>query len=95
VFVQQGSPERIVKQVLTVHQTFFKGIGIEVVACDDHTARIRYTGFSKQHRILGMIFIGFFTKAFQLSGAQDIKAEFTVPIEEGGPYAELNLTWKA
>jgi hypothetical protein len=93
-FIQHGSPAGIVKRVLAVHETYFKGVGAEVVACDSQAACIRYTGFSKQHRILGLTFIGFFTKALEMSGAKDIKAVFTVPIEAGGPYAELSLTWQ-
>jgi hypothetical protein len=56
-------------------------------------ALIKYTGFEKQHRIMGFAIIGFFNKALELSGANDAAIYFTTPIEEGRGYAELSIAW--
>jgi hypothetical protein len=56
-------------------------------------ALIKYTGFEKQHRIMGFAIIGFFNKALELSGANDAVIYFTTLIEEGREYAELSIAW--
>lgn len=37
--------------------------------------------------------IGFFRKALEISGAKQVKLEFTVPISKGETYSELTITW--
>jgi hypothetical protein len=56
-------------------------------------ALVRYTGFEKQHRIMGFAIIGFFKKALEISGAKDVVLSFTTPIEEGKTFAELSIGW--
>jgi hypothetical protein len=61
-------------------------------------AVVRYTGFEKQHRIMGFAIMGFaimgfFKKALEISGAKDVVLCFTVPIEEGKAFSELSISW--
>jgi len=56
-------------------------------------AVVRYSGFEKQHRIMGFAIIGFFKKALEISGAKDVVLRFTVPIEEGKAFSELSISW--
>jgi hypothetical protein len=93
VFVKLGSPEFVIKQIAAVHATYFQGVPIEVHMQGPGKALVRYTGFEKQHRIMGFAIIGFFKKALEISGAKDVVLRFTVPIEEGKEFAELSIGW--
>jgi hypothetical protein len=93
VFVKLGSPEFVIKQIAAVHATYFQGVPIEVHLQGTGKALVRYTGFEKQHRIMGFAIIGFFKKALEISGAKDVVLRFTTPIEEGKEFAELSIAW--
>ena len=92
-FVKLGSPEFVMKRIAAVHATYFQGVPIEVNLQGPGKAVVRYTGFEKQHRIMGFAIIGFFKKALEISGAKDVVLRFTVPIEEGKEFAELSIAW--
>ena len=55
------------------------------------TPVVRYTGFEKQHRIIGFAIMGFFKKALEISGAKNVVLCFTVPIEEGKVFRALDF----
>jgi hypothetical protein len=92
-FVKLGSPEFVIKRIAAVHATYFQGVPIDVNTLGNGKALIKYTGFEKQHRIMGFAIIGFFKKALEISGAQDIAIHFSKPIEEGKEYSELSISW--
>ena len=92
-FVKLGSPEFVLKRIAAVHATYFQDVEIQVEVPAPGIARIRYTGFQKQHRIIGFGIIGFFRKALEVSGAKDVAVRFSVPIEQGEESAELSITW--
>ena len=92
-FVKLGSPEFVIKRIAAVHETYFQGVPIEVHLQGPGQAVVRYTGFEKQHRIMGFAIIGFFKKALEISGAKAVALCFNVPIEEGQPFAELSISW--
>jgi len=92
-FVKLGSPEFVIKRVAAVHATYFQGVAIDVQTPAPGIAKVSYTGFQKQHRIIGFGIIGFFRKALEISGAKDVACRFAVPIEEGKGLAELSITW--
>lgn len=92
-FVKLGSPEFVIKRIAAVHETYFQGVPIEVTLLGNRQAMIRYTGFEKQHRIMGFAIIGFFKKALEISGAKDAVIQFATPIEEGKGYSELSISW--
>jgi hypothetical protein len=92
-FVKLGSPEFVIKRIAAVHATYFQGVPIDVQLQGQGKAKIRYTGFQQQHRIMGFAIIGFFKKALEISGAKDIALNFTTPIEEGKDYCELSIAW--
>jgi hypothetical protein len=92
-FVKFGSPEFVIKRIAAVHATYFQGVPIEVHLQGPGKALVRYTGFERQHRIMGFAIIGFFKKALEISGAKDVVLRFTVPIEEGKEFAELSISW--
>jgi len=93
-FVKFGSPEFLLKRISVVHQTYFRGVDIEVNLPSPGRAVLKYTGFSKQHRLIGLSIIGFYRKGLEISGAKDVKAEFVTPIEDDKGYCELLLTWR-
>jgi len=92
-FVKLGSPEFVIKRIAAVHATYFQGVPIEVKLSGNGQAWIKYTGFEKQHRIMGFAIIGFFKKALEISGANDVVIRFATPIEEGKGYSELSISW--
>jgi hypothetical protein len=92
-FVKLGSPEFVIKRIAAVHATYFQGVPIEVNLEENNRALVKYTGFEKQHRIMGFAIVGFFKKALEISGAKDVVIRFSVPIEEGKGYSELSIGW--
>jgi hypothetical protein len=92
-FVKLGSPEFVIKRIAAVHATYFQGVPIEVQFQGDKRALVKYTGFEKQHRIMGFAIVGFFKKALEISGAKDVAIYFPTPIEVGKGYAELSIAW--
>jgi len=92
-FVKFGSPEFVIKRIAAVHATYFQGVPIEVRLQGTGTAVVKYTGFEKQHRIMGFAIIGFFKKALEISGAKEVVIYFLTPIEEDKGYSELSITW--
>jgi hypothetical protein len=93
-FVKLGSPEFVIKRIAAVHATYFQGVPIEVQLQGHGKAVVRYTGFEKQHRIMGFAIMGFFKKALEISGATDVVLCFTIPIEEGKAFSELSISWR-
>ena len=87
------APEFVIKRIAAVHATYFQGVPIEVQLQGHRKAVVRYSGFEKQHRIMGFAIIGFFKKALEISGAKDVVLRFTVPIEEGKAFSELSISW--
>ena len=92
-FVKLGSPEFVIKRIAAVHATYFQGVPIEVHLQGTGKALVRYTGFEKQHRVMGFAIIGFFKKALEISGAKDVVLYFTIPIEAGEAFSELSIAW--
>jgi len=92
-FVKAGSPEFIIERIAAVHATYFQGVPVEVKILGNGKALIKYTGFEKQHRIMGFAIIGFFKKALEMSGAKDVDIHFATLIEEGKGFAELSISW--
>jgi hypothetical protein len=92
-FVKLGSPEFVIKRIAAVHATYFQGVPIEVQLHGHGRAIVKYTGFEKQHRIMGFAIVGFFKKALEISGAKDVAIHFSVPIEDGKGYSELSIAW--
>jgi hypothetical protein len=93
-FVKLGSPEFVIKRIAAVHATYFQGVPIEVQLQGNNRALVKYTGFEKQHRIMGFAIVGFFKKALEISGAKDVVIYFSIPIEEGKAYSELSIAWR-
>jgi len=93
-FVKLGSPEFVIKRIAAVHATYFQGVPIEVVLPEKNRALVRYTGFEKQHRIMGFAIVGFFKKALEISSAKDVVIYFPTPIEEGKGHSELSIAWR-
>jgi hypothetical protein len=93
-FVKLGSPEFVIKRIAAVHATYFQGVPIDVKLEGNHRALVMYTGFEKQHRIMGFAIVGFFKKALEISGAKDVVIYFSTPIDEGKDYSELSIAWR-
>ncbi len=93
VFIQLGSPGFVIKRISAVHATYFHGVNIIPELDDSNVAVIKYAGFASRHEIMGYAIIGFFRKALEISGAKQVKVEFSIPISAGGDYAELLITW--
>jgi hypothetical protein len=93
-FVKLGSLEFVVKRIAGVHATYFQGVPIDVQLQENNHALVKYTGFERQHRIMGSGIVGFFKKALEISGAKDVVIYFFTPIEEGKGYSELSIAWR-
>ena len=93
IFVKPGSPEFLVKKLSTVNYTYLQGVNVESALVSVGKATIKYTGFEQHHAVFENVLIGFFRKAFEISGAQDITIKFTTSIAENKGYAELVITW--
>lgn len=93
LFIKLGSPEFVLKRIAVIHRTYFQGVSVEVRLSGDGKAVVKYTGFEKQHRLIGLSIIGFYRKALELSGAKAVKAEYTTSIEDDKGYCELMLSW--
>ncbi len=93
MFIKFGSPRFVLNRLSAVHQTYFRGVAAEVSFPSEGKAIIKYTGFAKTHRLIGLSIIGFYRRAMEISGAKDLKCEFTVPIEAEKGYCELTLSW--
>jgi hypothetical protein len=94
IFVKIGSPEFLIKRITAVHMTYFNGVALDFKMLGPGSATIRYSGFEKQHRLIGFTLIGFFRKALELSGAKDYNVWFTTFIEEEKGYCDLAISWK-
>src|SRR5215470_2696835 len=94
IFVRLGSPEFVIRRIAAVHSTYFDGVQIIPEMRGPNSATIQYVGFSRNHRILGFVILGFFRKALEISGAKKIAAHFSVPIDAGEKFCELALTWE-
>jgi len=92
-FVRVGAPEFVIERIAAVHATYFQGVSVEVKLLGHGKALLKYTGFEKQHRIIGFAIIGFFNKALEISRAKDVVIRFTTPIEEDKEYSELSIAW--
>ena len=93
MFVRLGSPEFVIRRIAAVHSTYFDGVQIIPEMKGPNSATIQYVGFSRNHRIMGFVILGFFRKALEISGAKKVDVRFTVPIEAGEKFCELALLW--
>lgn len=93
MFVRLGSPEFVIRRIAAVHSTYFDGVQIIPEMKGPNGATIQFVGFSRNHRIMGFVILGFFRKALEISGAREIDVRFTVPIEAGEKLCELSLSW--
>lgn len=93
VFIKLGSPEFVIRRITTIHQTFFTGVGISV-ELRHGDARVRYSGFRKQHRLMEYVMFGFYQKALQICGAREARAQMSVPMADDAEFCELHITWQ-
>ena len=93
MFVRLGSPEFVIRRIAAVHSTYFDGVQIIPEMKGPNGSTIQYVGFSRNHRIMGFVILGFFRKALEISGAKKIDVHFSVPIEAGEKFCELVLSW--
>jgi hypothetical protein len=93
IFIKFGSPEFLMKRLTAVNITYFTGVQADVQVTGPGKLTIRFTGFEKQHRLMGFALIGFFRKALELSGSANRQVRFTTPIEAGEKFAEMLVSW--
>jgi hypothetical protein len=93
VFIKFGSPQFVLNRLSIVHQTYFRGLNATVSMPSADKAIVKYTGFAKQHWLIGFTIIGFYRKALEISGAHDVDAKFITSIEDNKGYCELHLSW--
>jgi hypothetical protein len=94
MFVKLGTPTFVLKRMAVIHQTYFRGITIEVESIGKRHAFVRYAGFRPQHEILEHVIVGFFRKALELSGARGCFINVVTPIASGRRIAEFELNWR-
>jgi hypothetical protein len=93
VFARFGSPEFLLKRLSTIHQTYFRGVSVAQESLERGKASLKYAGFMPQHRLMEKTIIGFYCKALEISGAKEVKAEFSIRISDNKGYCLLTLTW--
>lgn len=93
MFVKLSSPEFLLNRISSIHQSYFQGVAIEVSLPSAGKAILKYTGFAKQHRLIGLSIIGFYRKALEISGAREVTATYSTAIEANKGYCELILGW--
>ncbi|HUI30218.1 MAG TPA: hypothetical protein VLX91_08365 [Candidatus Acidoferrales bacterium] len=91
-FIKLGSPEFVLNRSSMVFETYFRGISVNV-KMGNNRATLTFTGFEKQHRLMGFSIIGFYTKALEMSGAKDVNMRYVTLIESNKGYCEFELTW--
>jgi hypothetical protein len=91
--VKLGSPEFVINRIATTHEAYFKGVSIEASMVNPTKAKVKYTGFNKQHYLIGFSIIGFYKKALEISGAKNVNAVYITSIEQNIGYCELEITW--
>jgi hypothetical protein len=94
MFVKLGTPTFVLKRMAVIHQTYFRGVTIEVESIGKRHAFVRYAGFRPQHEILEHVIVGFFRKALELSGARGCFVNVVTPIASGRRVAEFELNWR-
>lgn len=94
VFIQFGTPKFVLNRMSIVDRTYFRGVDVEVSLLESNKAIVKYTGFSKQHRLMGLLLTGFYKKALEISGAKNVTTKFATSIEEGKGYCELIIVWR-
>lgn len=80
------------EKISVAHATYFKNVNIAPIFIDANQARIRYTGFAKQHKIIEQPILGFYYKALELSGAKRVVVRFTKPVSDE-EFAEVAAEW--
>jgi len=93
IFVKIGSPEFVLNRMSNAHQSYFRGVVIDVTMIDKGKAIIKYTGFDMNHRLIEYAIIGFYKKALEISGAKNVNYKNIASIKEGKGFFELELTW--
>jgi len=93
LFVKLGSPEFVLNRISIIHKSYFKGVSIDIQMEGANTAILRYSGFEKQHELIGLVIIGFFKKALEISGANGVITKYSTAIEDGKGYCDLVVTW--
>jgi hypothetical protein len=92
-FIKLGSPGFILSRMATINQTYFRGVTVEINLPGPGSAVLKISGFTKEQRLIGLSIIGFYQKALEVSGAKNIKVEFTTPIGDDKGYSELSISW--
>jgi hypothetical protein len=93
LFAEFGSAAFVLKRVTVINQAYFRGVSSEVKMSDSNKAVLKYMGFEKQHKLIGLSIIGFYRKALELAGATNVAVEYTTPIEANKGYCEFTITW--
>jgi len=94
IFVKLGSPEFFIRYHSIAHQGYFRGVLMKIRFDGPNQATIKFTGFEKQHKLMGPSIIGFYKKALETFGAKNVYTKYLTLIEENKGYCELEITWK-
>lgn len=93
IFIKPDSPEAIIKRVSAIHNTYFRGIGIEATLIGTGKARVKHIGFEKKHSLISLGIISFYKKALAMAGAKNIEIKYITPFEADKGFTELEITW--
>ena len=93
VFVKFGSPEFMLNRISIINQRYFKGVSIHPKMEGSHKAIIKYVGFEKKHRLIELNIWGFYKKAMEISGAENIQLKYLTSLAEDKGFCELEITW--
>jgi hypothetical protein len=94
IFIRIGTPAFILTRLARVNETYFKGVTVEPKMVGLRCFTCTYCGMEKRHEILEPVIVAFYKKAMEISGAQEVVVEFTVPMAVGDGKSEITVTWQ-
>lgn len=93
-FLFLGSPETVVRQMKRITGVYFRGVTVESEMIAPNSARLRFTGFRQQDRIIEMSIRGWWDKMLEAMRVKDPRFEVVTSVGEGKGYGEYVVSWE-
>jgi hypothetical protein len=92
-FVIKGSLKKTIDEYLVMSKTFFDFGQFEATVIEKGHAQIRVHGFPDDFKVFYHLIRGWFTKIFELAGANDVKSKYVSKTWEGAPDTIVEYRW--
>jgi hypothetical protein len=94
LFVKFGSPYFIIKRASKIFSTYYRPSEMKVIESSQNRVIARILKFPDPSKYVEYRIGGWIERAFEISGAKDVKIRFTSSLTDGAPYTELTGEWK-